>query len=142
VTVGEYNQPMPFSLTVEREMTASPDVLFRAWTEGFGRWFAVPETVRMNAAVGEPFFFETEFEGARHPHYGRFLSLDPDRAVEMTWLTSGTLGAETVVRVRFEPAGDGAHLTLTHEGFPNEELRDLHGDAWPNVVAQQDARLR
>jgi len=130
-----------YSLTVERQMLAKPAELYKAWTEEFGRWFAVAETVNMRAQVGEPFFFQTEFEGARHPHYGRFLKLIKDEAIELTWLTSATLGAETVVSVRFAADGEGTRLSLTHSGFPTEDLRDRHDEAWPNVLEHQEKVL-
>lgn len=58
-------------------MALSPDVLFRAWTQQIDRWFAAPGTAL----------------------YSRFLRLEPSRLVELTWVTGGTKGAETVVTV-------------------------------------------
>jgi uncharacterized protein YndB with AHSA1/START domain len=140
----------PLDLTVEREMAAAPDVLFHAWTEQFDRWFAEPGSVLMRGEVNAPFFFETVYqpdansEAQRHPHYGRFLRLEQNRLVQMTWLTGagGTNGAETVVTVELTPQGTGTLLRLTHAGFADKGARDGHQQAWPLVLEQLDERMR
>ena len=126
----------PFHLTVERTMCAAPSVLFRAWTEQMDRWFAAPGSVVMKSEVNAVFFWETQFEEKRYPHYGRFLKLERD---QLTGL-GGTKGAETVVTVELAPEGTGTRLRLTHAGFLDQESRDQHEQAWPAVLAQLDER--
>jgi uncharacterized protein YndB with AHSA1/START domain len=108
----------PYQLIVERAMLASPDVVYRAWTEQFDQWFAEPGTLLMTGEVDVPFFFETHFEGGRHPHYGRFLKLVPNQLIEMTWVTGNP-----------------------HAGFTDEKVRDGHEEAWPLALANLDDRM-
>jgi uncharacterized protein YndB with AHSA1/START domain len=118
-------------------MTAPADVLYHAWTEGFDRWFSKPGLVRMKPEVESPFYFAVEHDGNRYAHYGRFLRLDPGRLVELTWVSPGTKGIETVVTVALLPG----KLRLTHAGFADEETMKQHEQAWPSVLAQLDERM-
>jgi uncharacterized protein YndB with AHSA1/START domain len=137
----------PFKCTVEHAMSAPPHVIYRAWTEKMDKWFAAPGTVLMRPEVNAVFFFETvhqhdKYGGPfRHPHYGRFLKLEPDKVVELTWLSgvNGTEGEETVVTVELKPHGTGTLLKLTHAGFGAKEAMKRHEQAWPTVLKHLDA---
>lgn len=132
----------PFALTVEHTFSLTASTLYKAWTEEFGKWFASPRSVLMKPEVDCPFFFETKYTfetkqpARRHPHYGRFLKLEPNKLIEMTWVTgkSGTEGAETIVTVELTSTGEATHLRLTHSGFPNTSSKNGHAKAWPEVL--------
>lgn len=139
------------ALTIARTSPFSAATLYRAFTSGWDAWFADALTARVHVAVGEPFFFESvqrfedERSSLRHPHYGRFLRLEPHALISLTWITGarGTGGAETTLTVQLdESAGDSTRVTLTHEGFVTAESRDAHAKAWPMILAHQDTALK
>lgn len=131
----------PFQLTIERTMAAPPPVLFRAWTGRFDEWFASPGTMLTQTKVDTAYFFEVQHEEQRHPHYGRLLRLEHDRLVEFTWLSAGTKGIETVLTIELTPHGEGTDLRLTHAGFPDEESRKQHEEAWSSILEQLDQKI-
>ena len=124
-------------------MGASADALYRAWTEAFDTWFASPGALSMDPQVGRPYWFEVVHEGQHHPHYGRFLALEPGRLIEQTWVSGagGTGGAETMVRIELSPLGAGTRVVLTHDGFADAESARRHGDSWPAILAHLDETL-
>ena len=134
----------PFDAHAERWMPHSPTRLYQAWTQEFDLWFAAPGAVVMEPQPGQPWFFETEFNGQRHPHYGRIMRLQPARLIEMTWVTGkgGTEGAETLLTVELIPENNGTRVRLAHRGFPNAGAAAQHETAWPLVLAQQEERLK
>lgn len=141
--------PNASTIEVEVALRLTPSQVYRAWTIGFDWWFAAPGSVHMTPEVNAPFFFETEFlldEGVpaeRHPHYGRFLALDPHRRIEMTWVTgpAGTQGVETVVTLTLEPIAEGTRVRLCHAGFLDPDAAERTRLVWPYVLRQMEARL-
>lgn len=136
------------ALTVSHTSASPRATLYHAFTGGWGAWFGEPATARLRAEVGEPFCFDVveRFgdgrDDVRHPHYGRFLRLEPDTLVSLTWMTSGTGGAETTLTVTLDAiAGDTSRITLTHAGFATPEARDAHEATWPTILAGLDTAM-
>ncbi len=131
----------PLETTCEYTMKAGPGEVYAAWTERFDTWFAQSGTLFMVPEAGRPFFFYTRDDWGRHPHYGRFLRLEENKLVEMTWISGdgtaeGTQGAETIIRVELLAQGADTLLRLTHSGFVSEKSRDGHEENWPLALKE------
>jgi uncharacterized protein YndB with AHSA1/START domain len=133
----------PHDARVARVMRATPEAIYKSFTMGWEDWFALPGGLIASPIPQGQLFFVVEHEGQRHPHYGRFLKLEPNRKVELTWVTgkAGTHGAETLLSIDIEPRGDGCGLTLKHRGFYDQDTADHHGRSWETILANLDARL-
>ena len=74
------------------------------------------------------------FDGTVHCEV---LELDPPRRMVWSW-AGGPL--DTTVTFTLEPAGDGTHLRLQHEGFHGlaaQLVRRIMGHGWPRILRRQ-----
>lgn len=101
----------------------------------------------MHREVGGAWFFYNRKDWGRHPHYGRFLTLEPNQLIETTWVTGdgaheGTWGAETILKIQFNPSANGTKLVLEHTGFVSDRSRDAHAENWPLALDELAAALQ
>lgn len=133
----------PALLKLEKHMKANAADLYTAWTEHFDLWFAQPGELIMVPEIDTPFFFYNRHDWGRHAHYGRFLALEQDRYIEMTWVTGkgGTFGAETTIRIELVPQAGGTLFRMTHAGFQDLQAAEAHRENWPLALDELDQKL-
>ena len=64
---------------------------------------------------------------------GTYQEIVPNELIRFTWKKTGAATehwGEMLVTVRFADHKDGTLLSLTHEGFINEEVRQGHNKGW------------
>ena len=136
-------------VVAEALFVASPERLFRAWTdpEEIPHWFGrTPNSVkaasidlRTNGAWR--FEFEAE-EGTVNAVHGTYLHIDPNRKLVFSWIHEMTGGdgflestPASIVTVTFKPTETGTRLRIRHEGTASESGRRGVGDGWSRAVA-------
>jgi uncharacterized protein YndB with AHSA1/START domain len=131
----------PLVARVEQFVKLPVEKIYKAWTTQLDLWFASPGSYLYTAEANKPFYFETSFEAVRHPHYGRVLRLEEPSLVEITWVTAGTHGAETVLTISLSPQQEGTLIQLVHAGFSSTSSRDDHQASWPYILVQLEDRM-
>src|ERR1043166_4423437 len=127
------------SVTVERRIAAPPEEVFDAWLDpnGLGRWlFATPdgvmEKVEVDPRVGGGFLVAERRGNDLAEHHGEYRELDRPRRLVFDFWTSFS-AARTRVTVTIAPDGDGALLTLHHDGvWADYEARTQQG--WTMIL--------
>ncbi|WP_394828642.1 SRPBCC domain-containing protein [Pendulispora albinea] len=125
-----------FGLTVSRRIQAPPEAVFAAWTdpEKFRKWFDTTQLV-LEAEPGKLYFLEVAYDNKLWAHYGRYLRVERPRLVEFTWMSEGTEGKESIVKVELTPIGEATDLRIVHSGLPTEKWRKSHLDGWTDIAA-------
>jgi len=114
----------------EVELAASPEEVFRMFVDParLVRWIGI--SAELEPRPGGRFRFEIE---PGQYCEGEYVTLDPPRALEMTWGWTAPFfdlppGASRV-RVELTPTAGGTRLRLTHDRLPGE-IQLLHDEGW------------
>ncbi|MDM0002882.1 SRPBCC domain-containing protein [Variovorax sp. J22P240] len=137
------------SLTLRRHFDASPDKVWRAWTEpqALKQWFGPEEIVAVPVAevdlrIGGGFrVVMVAADGERHEVSGLYREIVPDRKLVFSWSWVTTPERVSRVTVSIEPAGRGTELTLRHEDFFDEAARDGHNHGWTGSLVKLQVLL-
>jgi uncharacterized protein YndB with AHSA1/START domain len=74
---------------------------------------------------------------------GEYITVDPPRVLEYTWVPSWDNFLESRVRMEIEPTATGSRIHLTHTGFEGREgMTEGHTDGWNRVFGWLDEYVR
>ena len=131
------------NLVLKRTFPGTCERLFAMWTsaELVRKWFCpgndmtVP-VAEVDARDGGSYRIVMQDEaGKTYSPSGVYEKVIPNKMLVFSWKWSDS-ELITRVSVEFRAVGDEeTELTLTHEGFPDTELRDLHGEGWNGCLS-------
>lgn len=138
----------PGILVIRRILPADPQTVFHAWTEPewLTRWFCPGELVvaeaELDLRVGGRYRVVMQNpQGETHSPSGVYEEIVPNEKLVFSWQWQGD---ELVTRVAVElrPVANGqTELTLTHTGFPDEQVRSAHEKGWSGCFVKLEALL-
>jgi uncharacterized protein YndB with AHSA1/START domain len=139
----------PPSLTLKRRFRASPEKLFRAWTEGeaLKRWFGPSDNMAITVADvdlragGRYRIVMREAGGEEHRVGGVYREISPPSRLVFTWAWETTPERESLVTILISPVEGGAELILIHERFADEAARDRHQHGWIGSFVRLERHL-
>lgn len=127
------------TLVLTGEFPASPETVFRHWTEPglVTKWWA--QQAEVEPRTGGAYLFSWPQMDWRLR--GRYTTFDPNQRLVFTWAWDHEPDTpERQVEVRFDPAGDGTRLTITHGpyGMSASEQQDRQGhlEGWQHFSSQ------
>lgn len=133
-------------LVVRRVLPAPRERVFAAWLdpESLAQWMR-PDTVaatvvEVDPRVGGRFRIAMQRGDGEVEHRGEYLTIDPPRRLEFTWISAYTDTRPTVVTVELLEREGGTELVLTHRRLPASRV-DAHRQGWTDIVRNLGAYL-
>ena len=132
-------------LVMTRKLPAPLSEVYRAWTDPqvMSQWYApgamtVGEVVADTVTGGDFRVVMQEENGKNHIATGKYIEVVPEQKLVHSLQWEGS-ELNTQVTLEFKAIDkENTELTLTHELFPNAEVRDSHGQGWTGCLANLD----
>jgi uncharacterized protein YndB with AHSA1/START domain len=129
------------TLRLERIIDATPEAVFDAWTspDAMEIWYRdgdgwEAKVIEHDLRPGGGFRIEWgPAGGPMHNEIGKYVEIDrPHRLVILETLEGAW--EDTRLTLTFEAEDGKTRLTLMHEGFPSQEVRDGARGGWPGFI--------
>jgi uncharacterized protein YndB with AHSA1/START domain len=142
-------------LRLTRRFAAPRERVFDAWTspELLRRWWAALQGWETSVAEVDlrprgryRLSMRDPEAAAEYTVVGEYVEVRRPERLAYTWTWEGEpqemRGSErTLVVVEFEEDGDATEVVLTHSGFADERIRDLHGEGWSGCLDNLETRV-
>ena len=132
------------SLTLKRHIKADPETVYDAWTnpEKLLKWFGPgdgPVTLaETDLRPGGRYAIAFMEDGEEHHVSGVYDEVVPCEKLVFTWTWRSMPDRKSLVTVLIKPDQDGTLVTLMHEQFVDEHVRDLHLEGWTGCLESLD----
>lgn len=139
------------SLQLTRSYAASPEKVWRAWTDpqALKRWWAPEPGDRVSVAdldVRRGGRFRIVFggpEGTAHEVQGTYREVVANRKLVFTWCWPRTTPErQSLVTIHLRAAGGGTELVFTHEQLFDETVRDNHRRGWSELLVRLETFVK
>ena len=138
-------------ILVERWLAATPARVFAAFADpaSIAVWMCPGEEVRGASAeldFREGGRFRIAMHGAERDfvQHGRYLRIEPDARIEMTWISEWVPpeDAETLVTISLTPEGEGTRIRIVQDRLPatGDAYAD-HPAGWQRILRCLGAHL-
>jgi uncharacterized protein YndB with AHSA1/START domain len=125
------------SVEIRRLLPASPEEVFRWWTQAdlLAQWMSPVGSVEavVDLRVGGRFRIVMSGGGMTIDHSGEYLEVDPPKRVVFTWVSPYTGARPSVVTVELVPAAGGTELFLSHRRLPIDAA-ESHQGGWGSML--------
>jgi uncharacterized protein YndB with AHSA1/START domain len=127
------------------EAWTNPDVLLDWWRAG-PHWETPVAEVDLRPGGRYRLAMTDTDKQETHVVVGEYKEIQPPERLVYTWTwesnTDEMKGSDnSLVTVEFEEADGGTQVSLTHSGFSDAEIRDLHTHGWEAVLANLERVL-